>query len=175
MEPHGAGQALTFPPRCTGPSCPRLVLRAEATPDLNPGAKALRYGASVRLATPPAGATGPAGQNVLQKGYATAGGQYKLQVDGVTGKPSCVLSDEDGSYVARSRTSIADDEWHALECRRTGPTLAIAVDDEVKATAPIPESLTINSDQPFSLGGKGVGVDNDQFHGALDDVWITIG
>lgn len=175
MEPHGAGQALTFPPRCAGPSCPRLVLQAEATPDLNPGIKPLRYGASVRLPSAPAGATGPDGQNVLQKGYAGAGGQYKLQVDGVTGKPSCVLTDEDGSYVARSRTSIADDEWHTLECRRTGPTLAIVVDEQVRTTTAVPPALAIESDQPFSLGGKGVGANNDQFHGALDDVWITIG
>ncbi|WP_240670640.1 LamG-like jellyroll fold domain-containing protein [Actinoplanes solisilvae] len=175
MEPHGAGQALTFPRRCDGPTCARLVLQASETPDLNPGIAPLRYGASIRLATAPAGTKGPDGQNILQKGYATDGGQYKLQVDGVTGKPSCVLSDAKASYVARSRTSVADDQWHALECRRTGPTLAVLVDGEVKTTTAIPETLAIESDQPFSLGGKGVGPNNDQYHGALDDVWIHIG
>ncbi|WP_250002601.1 LamG domain-containing protein [Actinoplanes sp. M2I2] len=177
MEPHGSGQALTFPPRCSGASCPRLVLRAEATPDLNPGSRPLRYGAGVRLASAPAGASGPDGQNILQKGYAAAGGQYKLQVDGVSGKPSCALTDRAGgtTYVARSRASIADDRWHSLECRRTGPTLAIAVDDQVQVTVAVPEALSIESAQPFSLGGKGLGADNDQFHGALDDVWIHIG
>ncbi|WP_307873081.1 laminin G domain-containing protein [Paractinoplanes ovalisporus] len=177
MEPHGSGQALTFPPRCSGDDCPRLVLQAEATPDLNPGTKPIRYGAGLRLPTAPDDAKGPDGQNVLQKGYAAEGGQYKLQVDGVTGKPSCAMTDRDGgtTYVARSRTSIADDQWHAVECRRTGPTLAIAVDDQVRASAAIPETLAVDSAQPFSLGGKGVGVNNDQFHGALDDVWISIG
>ncbi len=177
MEPHAAGQALTFPPRCTEAPCPRLVLQAANTPDLNPGSKPLRYGAGVRLATAPAGSTGNDGQNILQKGYASEGGQYKLQVDGVTGKPSCVLTDRAGgtTYVARSRASIADDTWHTLECRRTGPTLTIAVDDEVKATTAVPETLSIDSAQPFSLGGKGVGEKNDQFHGALDDVWVRIG
>ncbi|MCM4079563.1 LamG domain-containing protein [Paractinoplanes hotanensis] len=177
MEPHGSGQAITFPPRCSGASCPRLVLQAEATDDLNPQAQPLRYGASVRLASPPAGATGQDGQNILQKGYAAAGGQYKLQVDGVSGKPSCVLTGRtgEGSSIVRSRTSIADDEWHTVECRRTGPTLAIAVDDQVQATAAVPAALSIDSEQPFSLGGKGVGANNDQFHGALDDVWIHIG
>ncbi|WP_250037521.1 LamG domain-containing protein [Paractinoplanes maris] len=177
MEPHASGQALTFPPRCSGATCPRLVLRAEATADLNPGTKPLRFGAAVRLASPPAGATGQDGQNILQKGYATGGGQYKLQVDGVSGKPGCALTDRAGgtTYVARSRTSIADDQWHTLECRRTGPSLAITVDDQVRSTVAVPEALTIDSEQPFSLGGKGVGADNDQFHGALDDVWIHIG
>jgi hypothetical protein len=176
-EPHGSGQAITFPPRCAGQECPRVVLRAEATGDLNPQDKPLRYGASVRLASPPDGATGPDGQNILQKGYAATGGQYKLQVDGVSGKPSCVLTGRTGdvSYVARSRTSIADDDWHTVECRRTGPTLAILVDDQEQASAAVPPELSIDSEQPFSLGGKGVGPNNDQFHGALDDVWIHIG
>jgi hypothetical protein len=29
--------------------------------------------------------------------------------------------------------------------------------------------------QPLSIGGKGVGADNDQFHGTVDDVWVRIG
>ncbi|GID29696.1 LamG-like jellyroll fold domain-containing protein [Paractinoplanes brasiliensis] len=177
MEPHGSGQALTFPPRCTRETCPKLVLQAEATSDLNPQDRPIAYGVRLRLATAPAGATGPDGQNVLQKGYAAEGGQYKLQVDGVTGKPSCAMTDRSGgtTYVVRSRTSIADDKWHAVECRRTGPTLALVVDEQVQATAAVPETLTVDSGRPFSLGGKGVGRDNDQFHGALDDVWVTIG
>ncbi|MBB4690322.1 LamG-like jellyroll fold domain-containing protein [Paractinoplanes abujensis] len=177
MEPHGAGQALTFPPRCAGDTCPKLVLQATTTPDLNPQARPFRYGAGVRLASPPAGARGPDGQNILQKGYASEGGQYKLQVDGVSGKPSCAVTDRSGgtTYVVRSRNSIADDKWHALECRRAGPALTIVVDEQVRATTAIPESLTVDSAHPFSLGGKGAGQDNDQFHGALDDVWITIG
>ena len=173
MEPHGAGQALTFPPHCTGPTCPRLVLQAADTADLNPAAKPLRYGASLRLTAAPA--TARSGQNVLQKGFA-AGGQYKLQVDGVSGKPSCAMTGQDGTtHVARSRTPVADGNWHTVECRRTGPTLAIAVDGQLQATTAIPATLSVVSAQPFSLGGKGVGANNDQFHGALDDVWIHIG
>ena len=173
MTPHGPGQALTFPPKCTGVTCPRLVLQAADTPDLNPGAGALRYGAGVLLAPAETGS----GENVLQKGYSTGGGQYKLQVDGVSGKPSCGMSDKDATklYLARSRTSIADGSWHSIECRRTGPTLSILVDDQMQASAAIPETLSVVSAQPFSLGGKGVGVNNDQFHGSIDDVWIHVG
>ncbi|MEV4348465.1 LamG-like jellyroll fold domain-containing protein [Actinoplanes sp. NPDC049596] len=171
MTPHAAGQALSFPPGCAGEACPKLVLQAADTADLNPGDKPLRYGATVRAGT------SRTSQNILQKGVAGAGGQYKLQMDGATGKPSCVLTGRDGgaSYVARSRESILDDDWHILECRRTGPTLAVVVDDRVQATSAVPESLSIVSGQPFSLGGKGVGRNNDQFHGSLDDVWIHIG
>jgi hypothetical protein len=86
------------------------------------------------------------------------------------------MSDKDAGavYVARSRTSIADGEWHALECRRSGATLSILVDDQVQATASIPEDLSVVTTQPFSIGGKGVGADNDQFHGSIDDAWIRV-
>ncbi|HEY7273147.1 MAG TPA: LamG-like jellyroll fold domain-containing protein [Actinoplanes sp.] len=171
LAPHGNGQAAVFPAKCTGDTCPRVVLQATDVPDLNPGAGPLRYGAGVLMSK----AEGSAPENILQKGYAT-GGQYKLQVDGVSGKPSCGMSDKDAGavYVARSRTSIADGEWHALECRRSGATLSILVDDQVQATASIPEDLSVVTTQPFSIGGKGVGADNDQFHGSIDDAWIRV-
>jgi hypothetical protein len=169
---HGNGQALTFPPMCTGASCPRLVLQAGDVPDLNPGTAPLRFGAGVLMGK----AEGAAPQNILQKGYA-AGGQYKLQIDGVSGKPSCGISDRSATtgYLARSRTSIADGGWHTLECRRAGAELSVLVDDQVQATATIPANLSVLTGQPFSIGGKGVGEDNDQFHGSVDDVWIRVG
>ncbi|WP_030437956.1 LamG-like jellyroll fold domain-containing protein [Actinoplanes subtropicus] len=173
LTPHATGQALTFPPKCTGAGCARLVLQAADTPDLNPGTKPLRYGANVLLAA----AETSSGENVLQKGYSTKGGQYKLQVDGVSGKPSCGMSgaNEKGLHLARSRQSIADGSWHSVECRRTGPTLAILVDGQVQANVAVPADLAVSSSLPFSVGGKGVGADNDQFHGSVDDIWIHIG
>ncbi|WP_433307663.1 LamG-like jellyroll fold domain-containing protein [Actinoplanes sp. CA-030573] len=173
LTPHGTGQALTFPAKCTGTTCPRLVLQAADTPDLSPAAKPIRYGASVLLAP----AETASGENILQKGYSTGGGQYKLQVDGVSGKPSCGMGgkDEKAVHLARSRQSIADGSWHTLECRRTGPTLSILVDGQVEASVAVPEALSVVSTLPFSVGGKGVGADNDQFHGSVDDIWIHIG
>lgn len=173
LTPHGNGQALRFPAKCTGPACPRLVLQAADSASLNPGARPLRYGAGVLLSPAETGS----GENILQKGYSTGGGQYKLQVDGISGKPSCGMSGKDAPtvHVARSRASIADGAWHAVECRRTGPTLSILVDDQVQASVAVPSTLSVDTAQPFSVGGKGVGADNDQFHGALDDVWIHIG
>jgi hypothetical protein len=169
---HGNGQALRFPAKCPAADCPRLVLQAPATPDLNPGTRPLRYGAGVLLSPAETGR----GENILQKGYA-AGGQYKLQVDGLSGKPSCGMSDKAGGkvHVARSRASVADGKWHSLECRRTGPTLAILVDDRLEASVAVPADLSVESAQPFTVGGRGVGVGNDQFHGTLDDVWVHIG
>jgi hypothetical protein len=172
MAPHGNGQALVFPDRCTGDTCPRVVLQATDTADLNPGDKTLAYGANVLLGK----SEGASPENILQKGF-TTGGQYKLQIDGTSGKPSCAMSDtkDNKVFLARSRTSIADGQWHGLECRRTGETLSIVVDDQVQTSATIPAALSVTTTQPFSLGGKGVGAGNDQFHGSLDDVWVSVG
>ncbi|MFC7532900.1 LamG-like jellyroll fold domain-containing protein [Actinoplanes sp. GCM10030250] len=170
---HGNGQALRFPAKCAGTTCPRLILQAGDTTDLNPGTRPLRYGAGVLLSPAETGR----GENIMQKGYSTGGGQYKLQVDGLSGKPSCGMSDKTGgtAYVARSRTSVADGKWHSLECRRTGPTLSILVDDRLEAGVAVPAELAVGTTHPFTVGGKGVGADNDQFHGTLDDIWVHIG
>ncbi|BCY07792.1 LamG domain-containing protein [Actinoplanes sp. L3-i22] len=167
---HGNGQALQFPAKCTGATCPRLVLQGESTPDLNPGTQPIRYGAGVLLSP----AETSSGENILQKGYSTGGGQYKLQVDGVSGKPSCGFGD-DTVHLARSRVSVADGNWHSLECRRTGPTLSILVDDVPQTSVPVPATLAVDTTSPLTVGGKGAGANNDQFHGTLDDVWVHIG
>ncbi|WP_231956917.1 MULTISPECIES: LamG domain-containing protein [unclassified Actinoplanes] len=168
--PHGNGQALRFPARCTGPTCPRLVLETASGPDLNPGTRPIRYGAGVQLAP----AETSSGENILQKGYSTGGGQYKLQVDGISGKPSCGLGDQ-VVYLARSRVSIADGGWHSLECRRTGPTLSLLVDDVLQASVAVPPTVAVDTTSPLTVGGKGAGPNNDQFNGTLDDVWVHIG
>jgi hypothetical protein len=117
------------------------------------------------------------GENILQKGYSTGGGQYKLQVDGVAGRPSCTMVDQTAPaiYVAKSNVSIADGGWHAVECRRVGTSLAVLVDGVVQGGADLPAGLSVVNTTPLSLGGKGLTENNDQFHGALDDVWISIG
>ncbi len=172
LVPHAAGQAVEFPRKCATDDCARMVLQAADTPDLNPGTSPLRFGAAVKLAPEETGA----GENIVQKGYSTSGGQYKLQVDGISGKPSCGMSDKSSTtvHLARSKDSIADGQWHRLECRRSGSTLSILVDDELKRSVEIPATLSVVTTQPLSIGGKGVGADNDQFHGSLDDVWIRI-
>ncbi|MFI5909464.1 laminin G domain-containing protein [Dactylosporangium sp. NPDC051541] len=175
LSPGAAGLAAAFPAKCKGKAkkCPHAVLQAPDAPELNPGTGPIRYGASVRLAK---GQTGK-GENVLQKGYSTAGSQYKLQVDGAAGRPSCVMADNvvRGIHVAQSDVSVADGQWHRLECRRAGATLTLLVDDAVRATTAIPATLAITNSVPLSVGGKGNGLNNDQFHGALDDVWIALG
>jgi hypothetical protein len=165
------GRAVTFPPRCDGSGCPRLVLQTAGTADLNPGSGPIRFGARVLLA----GDQTDDGENILQKGYSTAGGQYKLQVDKTAGKPSCSMaSDGDPTiHLVKSSVGVADGQWHTLECRRAGAGLSILVDGAVTGTITIPAGLTVNNTAPLVLGGKGLSDNNDQYHGSLDDAWIS--
>lgn len=172
---HGAGRGLEFPLKCRAKArtCPHVVLQTPNSADLNPAARPLAYGATVRL---PRGQTSK-GQNVLQKGYSATGSQYKLQVDGLAGRPSCVLVDEKlpAIRLVGSPVSVADGRWHALECRRAGTAFSIVVDGVTRGTVAVPAGLAVSNTSPLSIGGKGAFTDNDQFQGAVDDVWIRIG
>jgi hypothetical protein len=170
---HGGGRALVFPPPCRDEPCPRIALRAPTATDLDPGTRPIRWGASVRLA----GDQTTKGENVLQKGYSASGSQYKLQIDGLPGHPSCVMVDDKRPriHLAKSRVSVADGQWHTLECRRSGRRLVMLVDGVPRGKATVPADLSVRNHIPLSVGGKGSFTDNDQFQGALDDVWVSIG
>ncbi|MFC4069739.1 LamG-like jellyroll fold domain-containing protein [Actinoplanes subglobosus] len=169
--PHGPGQAVRFPSPCSREPCPRLILRALNRPELNPGTAPFSFGATVRLS--PRHTTD--GQNVLQKGYAVEGSQYKLQIDGSAGRPSCVLVGAGSRriHLVIADVGVADGAWHRLACRRGPATLGILVDGVPRAGVPIPAGLRIDNAMSLNVGGKSAHGDNDQFHGAVDDVWIT--
>jgi hypothetical protein len=168
---HDAGQAMAFPVKCAGSPCPKVVLETASANDLNPGKAQFRYGATVLL---PANQTS-AGQNVLQKGYSATGGQYKLQIDGSVGRPSCALVGTGRSriHLARSVVTVADGAWHTVECRREAKSLTILVDGVPRGSTTIPAELSVSNGMPLRIGGKGAYRDNDQFQGTLDDVWFS--
>ncbi|MEV6637704.1 LamG-like jellyroll fold domain-containing protein [Actinoplanes sp. NPDC051470] len=170
---HGSGLGLQFPPKCNGARCPHVVLQTPHAADLNPGRRPILFGATVRLS----GAETTKGQNVVQKGYSKQGSQYKLQIDGRMGRPSCVLVDvaKRGIRLAYSSVSVTDGGWHAIQCRRIGRNLSVLVDGQVRGSAAVPATLSVINRAPLSIGGKGAYRDNDQFQGAVDDVWVQIG
>jgi hypothetical protein len=168
---HGPGTALAFPPKCTVGACPHAALQSPSSADLNPGTRDIAYGADVLLAP---GQTSK-GQNIVQKGYSTTSSQWKLQIDGDGGRPSCVLVDDQKPTIriVTSEVSVADGRWHALQCRRSGPV--VSVDNVVRGTVRVPARLSVTNSRPLSIGAKGAFDDNDQFNGALDNVWVQIG
>ncbi|MEV6925434.1 LamG domain-containing protein [Dactylosporangium sp. NPDC051485] len=174
MVPHDGGLAVRFPQKCAhygAPSCPRAILQSGPVGFLNPGRGAFTYGASVLI--------GPdetsKGANVVQKGFSVGGSQFKLQVDGEAGRPSCVIVGTASAtiFVALASRSVADGRWHRLACTRGNALLTVALDGvEVGRTA-IPSSLSIVNDDPLCIGGKGTSANNDQFVGVIDDVYVT--
>ncbi len=170
---HGAGHALLFPSRCVLKVCPHVALQTPSTADLNPGILDIDFGADVFL---PPGQTSK-GQNVVQKGYSKTSSQWKLQIDGAAGRPSCVLVGDQRPRirVATSAVSVADGRWHRLHCSRAGATLSIYVDDVLRGRIAVPETLSVTNNRPMSIGGKGAYADNDQFNGVLDNVWVQVG
>jgi hypothetical protein len=173
-EAHGGGLAVRFPPRCrvyAGRGCPRVVLESREVP--NPGTAQVRFGAAVLMTADDTAA----GENLLQKGFSRGHGQFKLQVDGAAGLPSCVLVGTGSRriYVVTAGVSVADGQWHAIECVRSVSALSILVDGSVLRQIRVPASLSIVNSDPLRIGGKGLSPDNDQFHGAIDDVFVAIG
>jgi hypothetical protein len=176
LVPQGSGLAVAYPDRCTLPrerDCPRAILEGLRDDSLNPGRRALRYGASIRMTH----ADLADGANVLQKGYSVGGvSQYKLQVDHRQGHPSCVIAGPRASiYRAEPWINVADGRWHDLECHRTANRLIMVVDGVTRAWVPIPPQLSIANAEPLRIGGKGPAPGNDQFAGAIDDVFVMIG
>jgi hypothetical protein len=176
LVPQGSGLALAYPDRCTLPrerDCPRAILEGLRDDSLNPGRRALRYGASIRMTHDDLAD----GANVLQKGYSVGGvSQYKLQVDHRQGRPSCVIAGQRAHiYRAEPCIDVADGLWHDLECRRTPNRLIMLVDGVPRAWVPVPPQLSIANAEPLRVGGKGPAPGNDQFAGSIDDVFIAIG
>jgi concanavalin A-like lectin/glucanase superfamily protein len=173
---HGTGNGIGFPALCVDPgasNCPRAIL--ETTGDvskLNPGRRDVSFGATVKLR--PAQASD--GENLLQKGFATGGSEYKLQVDGVAGMPSCAVVGSTSAtiYLAKSSVAVDDGQWHAIGCDLHADVLSITVDGTVRGRHAVPKGLSVSNSDELRIGGKGTSANNDQFDGELDDVWVTV-
>ncbi|GIE96366.1 LamG-like jellyroll fold domain-containing protein [Paractinoplanes rishiriensis] len=172
----GPGFAVVYPNRCTltfERDCPRAILEGFRDDSLNPGTRTLRYGASVLMTHGDLSD----GANVLQKGYSVGGtSQFKLQVDHRLGHPSCVITgNRRRIYRAEPWIDVADGRWHHLMCTRSGNRLTLTVDGVDRAWVGVPPRLSIANAEPLRVGGKGAAVGNDQFAGAIDNVFLTIG
>lgn len=170
---HGPGSALAFPRKCQGARCPHVALQSATSADLNPGAHNIAYGADVLLDP----AQTSKGENIVQKGYSATSSQWKLQIDGAAGRPSCVLVGDRMPVIRMARSSVtaADGRWHSVQCHRIGTVLAVYVDGVARGITRVPAKLSVTNDCPLSIGAKGAFADNDQFNGDLDNVWVQIG
>lgn len=169
------GQGVRFPAVCVGTTCPKAAITAADSAALNPGTALFSFGARVRVTL--AELSADHGSNLVQKGLSTSP-QWKLQLDdAATGKPSCVVRTTGGAsaVIVKSSVGIADGTWHKVTCQRTSTTLTILIDNVARGSAVLASTYDINpAGQPLTIGAKSVGNNNDQFHGALDDVYFNL-
>jgi Concanavalin A-like lectin/glucanases superfamily len=169
------GHGVAFPAPCPAspkPTCPKAIIEVAPDPALNPGTEEYEWGASVLLEADETSE----GSNILQKGFSVGGGsQWKLQVDGKNGHPSCVVVGEGDAKIHEvyGDSTIADGKWHDVACRRDGGELMISIDGAKKKEVAIPKSLAISPVGPVRIGGKSLKPNNDQYFGTLDDVFVA--
>lgn len=168
--------AARFPEPCKAGTCPSAIIEIPDHPSLQPGLSSFTWGARVLMHA----AETTKGSNLLQKGlHDDPGGQWKLQVDGREGRPSCVVSSRgDGSHQrasVKSSVSIADGQWHSVECARTPAAVLVVIDGIVRGETAV-SPMALSNTAPVRVGGKYItDDDNDQFHGLLDDVFVRVG
>jgi hypothetical protein len=162
--------AIQFPAPCRKGTCPKAVIEVASSIDLIPGVFDFAWGGRVLL-TP---AQTSEGSNILQKGFANGGGaEWKLQVDGAKGNPSCTLVGRGDSvkHLATSKVSVADGRWHDITCQRIGEEMTVEVDGVRTGKARVPADLVVSPEGDVRVGGKNVKDDNDQFFGAVATVF----
>jgi hypothetical protein len=173
--PGTSDKAAGFPAACPASAkvCPRALLQGADDPDLDPGTRQFRWGASVRLTR----AQVTDSSNVVQKGVAATDSQWKMQIGPKRGKAHCAVVGQGSArvYLARSAVSVADGKWHDIMCRRSGSTLAVYVDGKASGRLTIPATVSIANARPLRIGGPNLNNRSDMYHGLLDDVYARLG
>jgi hypothetical protein len=167
------GRYAVFPALCSEPSpCARTLLEAASVPALNPGTQTFRW--SARVMVTKAQVKGSA--NIMQKGVAGTGSQWKMQIGANNGRAQCVVGGTGlpHGYVVRSAQVVTDGAWHKILCQRSGTSLTVYVDDVLKGTTTIPATLSISNNMPMRIGGANF-KNGDMYHGSLDDVYAELG
>jgi hypothetical protein len=169
------GRYIGLPVRCAANAgtCPRALLEGTDDPDLDPGTRTFRWGATLNLSK--AQLAGSA--NVLQKGVATTESQWKMQVGETHGRAQCVVVGRGSSraYLVRSTTAVADGKWHKVLCLRAGSALSVYVDGTLRGRTTIPAATSIANNKPLRIGGPNFNTSSDMYHGFLDDVYAQVG
>jgi len=171
---NGAYQTFPKVTRGTGGTIDPQHLDTITSPLLNPGTADFRVTVRLRIAN-----VAQSLGNVMQKGQTgTAGGFWKIQLDGGNGRILCDFVSPTGSGGIRSAQVVADNLWHTVTCERSATQVTTTVDG---ITTRIAKSVgAIANTQPLSIGGKHTCTatpnhDCDYFIGSIDYVQIETG
>ena len=169
------GRYVRLPLRCAAgaTTCPRALMEGADDPDLDPGTRAFRWGATVKIAKSQLAGS----SNVMQKGVSTTESQWKMQVGETHGRAQCVVVGRGSTknYLIRSSVVVADGKWHTVLCQRSGGSLTISVDGKARGKVTIPSNLSISNDKPLRVGGPNFNTSSDMYHGYLDNVYAALG
>jgi len=159
-------RGAAFPKLCD-PTCGRAIVEVADRKGLDPQRRPFVFGAAVKATRPQA----RLGGNIVQKGFFNqAGGQYKLQLY-KGGVPSCVVYGGKGRTIVNGTHTVADGRWHRLSCTRKPGWVTLRIDGKADATVRGPTGF-IGNTVPLRVGGKKTKPGNDQFHGAVDSVFL---
>ena len=76
------------------------------------------------------------------------------------------------TFQVTATTDVADGEWHEVACERVGDTLSGVVDGRPEGSVSVSRPLVVAPEGSIRIGGKNVKPDNDQFLGAVDEVFF---
>jgi hypothetical protein len=173
--PRSTGKYIAFPARCAAnaTTCNRLILEGGDDPDLDPGTRPFRWGATI------AAFPGQVGQsaNVMQKGMASTESQWKLQIGGLQPRAQCVIIGVGSTkaYIARSTITITDGKWHQVTCLRHAKGLVIIIDGLTRGAVAVPATVSVANALPLRIGGGNLQATSDMYNGAIDDVFAAVG
>jgi hypothetical protein len=181
----GAGHAVRFP-RYTGAAvAPAAVLVADDPGGaLDPGDDDFTFGASFQLDEESSGSKADNGDNLVQRGTFDSPAQIKIQLD--KGVPSCRVLGPDGEVFVQADGPVDPGPWYTVTCERRSDEVILQVEADGGASGDGtwrksgPTGAVSFEDLPLTIGGKtapdGTPVASaDQFNGAVDDVFLTIG
>ena len=104
--------------------------------------------------------------------YATQAPQEAVGID-VQIDPSSIW-DRLGRVLLQWNVERLGVESHVLTTR-DADRLSITVDGVVRGSVELPAGLWIGTGAPLRIGGNGLGRRADTFHGAVDEVYVTVG
>ncbi|WP_067501594.1 LamG-like jellyroll fold domain-containing protein [Actinoplanes sp. TFC3] len=172
-----ADKYAAFPATCApkAATCARSLLEGTDDPQLDPGTRLFRWGATVRVTK----AQVVGSSNVMQKGVYDTESQWKMQIGANQAKAQCVVIGQGSAkpdiYLVRSTVGVADNKWHDVMCQRSGSFLTVYVDGKDSGHITIPATLSIGNAKPLRIGGPNFNTTSDMFHGLLDDVYARLG
>lgn len=180
----GEGQALRLPAFEQDFALLALTPQGDVDP-FSPGTADFELAADIRVDADNEGSKADNGNNIVQRGLFSDPAQYKIQIE--RGVVSCRVAGTEGEVLVKADEPLPVETWSRVSCRRSGDTVALAVEDldaggarrEWTGQGTIGE-VQMASSTPLTVGGKVTSQmtvaaqSSDQFNGMIDNVTMRV-